>query len=290
MPSITPIKPTPIKPTTIQPIAPAGYSGNAVPVMQPFPGDASKNWYEMARQEMANPGASPADKPKWVKPNPPITPLMSRADLKALAKKHNWEAVAFNRPGPPAELTVIQFQANGEPLISRDGKAFTELDEVHHLPSIWQHHVEVYCRRIAPDNAWSEEARRRDVGMHIEALEYQIAILDKDLEEYAKACGAAPDSISLKAAADTCTVLRRTLEEKLAALRREQAEDSMELRVLPGPAGAGEPAVPPAPSQVEGDRFNDPADNWVAEPGPDAVELQNLGGSLGPDGRPRPGR
>ena len=196
----------PSQPTAIQPITPALYRGEAQAPTLDFPSDPTQNWYEQAQRGLLNPGASPADKAKWTKPNPPITPFMSRADLKALAQKHNWEAVAFSRPGPPAELTVVKFQKNGEPLISRDGKTLTVLDEVHHLPSIWQHHVEVYCRRMAPDHAWSEEARRRDVGMYIDALQQQIAILDKDLDQYAQARSKAPDSHSLKAAADTCTV------------------------------------------------------------------------------------
>jgi hypothetical protein len=223
----------PIQPTAIRPIIPTGYSGNAGPAMQPFSRDTGKNWYETARQEMSDPGASPADKPKWIKPNPPLTPGMSLADLKALALKNDWEAMAFKRPGPPAILTVIRFQKNGDPLISTDGKQFAVLDEVHHLPSIWQHHADIYCRRITEKDSWDEEARRRHVGLHIGALREQIAILDQDRAEYAKAWSREPDLASLKAAADACTMLRGRLEAKLAELLSEQAADLAEPRVLP---------------------------------------------------------
>lgn len=278
----------PVQPTVIEPIAPTQYRGNAGPALRSFPRDAKQNWHEAARLEMANPGASPADKPKWIKPNPPFTPGMSLADLKALALKNNWEAMAFNRPGPPAVLTVIHFQQNGEPLISTDGKSFAVLDEVHHLPAVWTHHAEIYCRRVAENDSRDEEARRRHVGMHIEALREQIAVLEQDREQYVNALGQAKDSISLKAAADACMGLRTTLLAKLEALLREQQADLVEPRVLtrssaapqqpvPGPAAPAAAHVDPADDDNM-DRFDSPHDDWVdpTNRGPAALPMQPL--------------
>ncbi|MBY4949272.1 hypothetical protein K6V92_21955 [Cupriavidus respiraculi] len=245
MPDISPIQP-PIQPTPIQPISPARYGGDTGPALQAFPRDPERNWYETARKEMHNPGASPADKPKWIKPDPPLTPGMSLADLKALAVKNNWEAMAFTRPGPPAVLTVVRFRAGGDPLVSTDGKSFAVLDEVHHLPTIWQHHADIHCRRVKEERSWDEEARRRHVGMHLDALAQQIDTLDHDLQEYRKAALEAADSCSLKAAVDACQMLRTRLEAERSALMAEQEVDLMEPRVLPRAPQAVQPPVPPA--------------------------------------------